>query len=51
VQNADIHKIAGVLSSDSSAVENREDVFGALGLNLAQMLDAKAADGSGSYEF
>jgi hypothetical protein len=54
VTTDEIYRIARILASDTTAVKNREEIYGILRLPLAELTDLKrnlAYDGSGSYEF
>jgi hypothetical protein len=54
VDDAEIHRIARILASDSSAIEQKEQIHGELGLKLADLADLKQAvdrDRSGVYGF
>jgi len=54
VSEAEIVRIASILSDDTGAVEKREQIYGSLGLPLARLDDLKAKvilDNSGSFGF
>jgi hypothetical protein len=54
VDDEDIHRIAQILASDTTAIEKKSQIYGGIGLPLAELMDLKQRlnlERSNSYDF